>query len=101
MRLHRILGFSYGYYRVFNSIKFNLKHQIGDKNYSALNRMFQIRHIWIHNFGEADQDFIRKTGAPKTAQGKKIVPIRSEVEHLFDIVEQIGIDVRKKLGDSA
>jgi len=38
-----------------------------------------------------------KTGASESLLGSKIVPTKSEVEDLFEVVEQIGIDVRKNL----
>ncbi len=74
---------------------------IGEVDYRALRYMFQVRHIWIHNFGEADQDFLDKTGADEALLGQRIVPIHSEVEKLITIVEYIGVKVRKELGDSA
>lgn len=83
-----------------DSIGLNLQSMIGETNYIALNYMFQVRNIWIHNFGEADQDFIKKTKSPSSILGEKVVPIKSEVEMLFDVVEKIGLEVRKQLGDS-
>ena len=42
-----------------------------------------------------------KTGASESLLGSKIGHTKSEVEDLCEVVEQIGIDVRKKLGHSA
>jgi hypothetical protein len=82
------------------SIGLHLEAQLGKERYRQLNYMFQVRHIWNHNFGEADEDFIKKTGAAKSLLGKKIVPKFNEIVSLLEIVSQIGIDVRKQLGDS-
>ncbi len=83
-----------------STIGVGLVELIGEEDYQDLSYMFQVRHIWNHNFGEADQDFIGKTGADQTILGKRIIPTPSEVENLISIVESIGVQVRTKLGDS-
>ena len=45
-----------------------------------LTYMFQVRHIWNHNFGEADEVFIRKTGGDQFLIGQKIIPSIDEVK---------------------
>jgi Zn ribbon nucleic-acid-binding protein len=82
------------------SMGLDLEVHLGKERYGQLNHMFQIRHIWNHNFGEADEDFIARTGADTSLLGKKIVPKFEEVRSLLEIVSEIGIDVRKQLGDS-
>jgi len=42
-----------------------------------------------------------KTGTLESFLGSKIFPINGEVEDLFQVVEQKGIDVHKRLGHSA
>lgn len=74
---------------------------IGEEDYRVLVYMFQVRHIWNHNFGEADQDFIDKTNVDENLLGQRILPAKTEVEKLMSIVEDIGIMVRKELGDNA
>ena len=84
-----------------NSVGITLQTMISESDYSMLNYMFQVRHIWTHNFGEADQEFINKTNSPKSLLGERISPSRKDVEKLFGVVEEIGVNVRKELGDSA
>jgi hypothetical protein len=82
------------------SIGLNLEEHLGASKHRHLNLMFQVRHIWNHNFGEADQDFIEKTGSDPSLLGSKIVPGIADVELLMEIVKQVGVEVRKELGDS-
>lgn len=84
-----------------SSIGFDLENHLGAEKHGHLRYMFQVRHIWNHNFGEADEDFIEKTGSDPSLLGLKIVPDYDLVELLIEIVKQVGVDVRKKLGDSA
>ncbi len=78
-----------------------LANLIGEEDYRELGYMFQVRHIWNHNFGEADQDFIDKTGEDESLLGQRIIPTQTRVDMLMNTVEEIGVKVRKKLGDSA
>ncbi len=63
--------------------------------------LFQVRHIWNHNFGEADADFIRKTNSDENIIGNKVNPDREEVAEFLDLVESLGLRLREKIQEQA
>lgn len=83
-----------------SSFGFDLKKATGESEYQQLNYMFQVRHIWIHNFGEVDEDFVKNTGSDESLLGTKVVPSRQEVGDFLDAVEQLGIEIRTTISDS-
>jgi len=80
-----------------NSLGFDLKKAVGESGHQQLNYMFQVRHIWIHNFGEADEDFIKITGSDESILGTKIVPLRQEASDFLNVVERLGLEIRAAL----
>ncbi len=82
-----------------DSISTELTELIGQDGYSKVYYMFQVRHIWTHNFGEADEGFVRKTASDPSAIGAKIVPSTGEVGEFLALVERLGLALRKKLAD--
>jgi hypothetical protein len=83
-----------------NCLGFDLKKSTGESGYQQLNYMFQVRHIWIHNFGEADRDFVENTSSDESVLGAKVVPSRQEVSDFLDVLEGLGLEIRTALGDS-
>jgi hypothetical protein len=83
------------------SISVELKELIGEDDYSKVDYMFQVRHIWTHNFGEADEGFARKTKSDPSVIGTKIVPSAGEVGEFLALVERLGLALRDKLTDGA
>jgi hypothetical protein len=79
---------------------FNIVENIGEADYLRLNYMFQVRHIWIHNFGEADSDFVKNTNSDKSIIGVKIEPSGQEVKEFLDIIEKLGFAIRTALEKS-
>lgn len=75
----------------------NLNVLIGESEYSKIQKMFQVRHIWAHNFGEIDEDFIRKTECSPEMLGRKYKLDKREVEETLQIIEQAGIKIREIL----
>lgn len=67
------------------------------KTLEHVSYMFQVRHLWIHSFGEADEDFVRETGAPSSLCGTKIIPSPEEVAALLDALEELGVTIRDQL----
>ena len=63
--------------------------------------LFQVRHIWNHNFGEADADFVRKTKNDKSIIGTKVLPTKQEVIEFLELVEKLGITLREKIQEHA
>jgi len=81
-----------------DNLDLEIREYLGGDRFNQLSYMFQVRHIWIHNFGEADNDFVEKTGADQSVIGSKIVPSKAEVLSFLDLVEELGIEIRSRLG---
>lgn len=84
-----------------DKLDFEIREHLGGDRFNQLSYMFQVRHIWIHNFGEADNNFVEKTGTDQSIIGSKIVPSKEEVLSFLDLVEGLGIEIRSRLGDSS
>lgn len=74
-----------------------LKNLMGEEKYSRLYYLFQVRHIWIHNFGEADESFIQKTQCASSLLGTKVIPSQDEVAEFLGLIENLAIQLREKL----
>ena len=83
------------------SLSVELSELIGEDGYSKVYYMFQLRHIWIHNFGQADEGFVRKTNSDRNLIGTTIVPSAHEVEEFLTLVETLGLRLRNRLSDNA
>jgi hypothetical protein len=84
-----------------DSLGFDLKKATGESEHQQLNYMFQVRHVWIHNFGEADEDFVKNTASDESVLGAKVVPSRQEVDDFLDVVERLGIEIQMAISDSS
>lgn len=84
-----------------NALKKNasisLKDFISNDEYDKICYFFQVRHIWMHNFGEADEDFVKKTNSDEGIIGKKIIPSEHEVSEFNNLIKELGIILRSKL----
>jgi len=69
--------------------------------YRRLYYLFQVRHISSHNFGEIDDDFVRKTGESPSLKGTKPEVSRDDVMKLVSLIEVLGTGLREKLKDCA
>lgn len=79
----------------------DLQALVGESEYTRVYYMFQVRHIWIHNFGEVDDDFVRKTNCDPSLIGTTIAPSQHEVEEFLTLVERFGMALRDKIKDCA
>ena len=59
---------------------------------------FQKRHLVAHRLGVVDQDYIRKTGDTRAAEGRKIVIDAGEVERLAGVVGKLAERMAVTLG---
>jgi hypothetical protein len=59
--------------------------------------LFQVRHIWNHNFGEVGVDFIKKTNCNASILGTIILPTKEEISEFLELVESMGIRLREKI----
>jgi Zn ribbon nucleic-acid-binding protein len=81
------------------NMSLELSELIGEDRYSKLYYMFQLRHIWSHNFGEVDEGFVQKTNSDPNLIGTTIVPSAREVEEFLALVETLGLKLRSRLSD--
>jgi len=84
-----------------NCLTKNLSIQFSDlitqDEYKKLYYLFQIRHISSHNFGEIDEDFVRKTDCDPGLLGSKPIVVQNDLEVFLTIVEKLGVALRNKL----
>jgi hypothetical protein len=76
---------------------FSLVKLIGKENFSKIYFLFQVRHLWEHNFGEVDKEFVDKTGYDVNQIGKTIKINFEEANNFINIVESLGNKLRDKL----
>jgi len=62
------------------SINRTLADLIGDEEFNFLVRWFQIRHIYEHNMGVVDEDFVKKIEDARQLKGKKYPLDRQDIE---------------------
>ena len=79
----------------------NLSDLIGSEKYSKVYYLFQVRHIWNHNFGQADIDFIKKAKLDKNMIGKRVTLSEEEIREFLDLIELLGVSLREKLQECA
>jgi len=78
-------------------LSISLSQLVGSTEYSKIRYMFQVRHISTHNFGEIDDDFIKKTGCHASLKGSKPQVAPPDVEVFISLVEALGIALRDRL----
>lgn len=70
---------------------------IGSDQFHKVYYMFQVRHIWNHNFGEADDGFVKKTNSDRSMIGKQVIPSEQEVREFLTLIELMGVTLREKI----
>lgn len=67
-------------------------------NYDSLIRMFQVRHLYEHNMGVVDADFVGKLPQHSDMLGRKYAlnesELRSFVDHIKELTEIIQLDFK-------
>lgn len=76
---------------------FSIESLVGKTKYQRVHYLFQVRHLWEHNFGEIDKDFISKTGIDSSMIGKPVILNISEVKKFIHDIETIGKQIREKI----
>ena len=71
---------------LLESIGKSLLDMIGKEKFDFLFKMFQVRHIYEHNIGVIDDDFVRKIPALGYLKGRKYLLKRDEVEKFLSTV---------------
>jgi hypothetical protein len=79
----------------------HLKHLISDKhsNYPLLFKMFQVRHLFEHNMGVVDEDFIKKVPQYSSSLGRKYaldeIELKNFITHIKELGEIIKADFKR------
>jgi Zn ribbon nucleic-acid-binding protein len=76
---------------------FQLSDLVSVEEYKKMYYLFQIRHISSHNFGEIDNEFIRKTHCDPNLLGTKPIIDKNDLDTFLTTVEKLGISLRSKL----
>jgi len=66
----------------------SLKAMVGDEQYDVMARWFQVRHLYEHNMGVVDKDFVKKVMGSGHLLGKKHPLERNEIEKVLGIVQE-------------
>jgi hypothetical protein len=72
----------------------SLEQLLGPTRYEGMYNLFQVRHLWDHNFGEIDDDFIKKTRCSPSLLRTKYQVTEQEVTDLLILVEEAGTQIR-------
>ena len=75
---------------LINTCGESLSDLIGKSEYEFLTKWFQVRHIYEHNMGVADDDFVRKVPGSNHLKGKKFPINRSEIEKFLNELDKTG-----------
>jgi hypothetical protein len=70
---------------------------ITEDEYKILYYLFQVRHISSHNFGEIDNEFVKKVNCDPKLIGTKPVVVKGDLVDFLDIVEKLGVALRNIL----
>jgi len=81
------------------SIGKSLSDIIGRENFEFLFKMFQVRHIYEHNMGVIDDDFVRKVPNLGHLKGRKYPLKQDEIEKLLAVVLGTGDKILKIVED--
>lgn len=66
----------------------SLEDLIGPDNFKFLVKWFQVRHIYEHNMGVVDEDFIKKTKVSEFLVRKKFQLGQKEIEQVLELVKE-------------
>lgn len=75
----------------------SLNDMLGEDEANILNRIFQVRHIYEHNMGVIDDDFIRKVKDYSQLRGRKYALDKNEIERFLGILLVAGRGIANEL----
>jgi len=81
------------------SIRKSLSDIIGRENSEFLFKMFQVRHIYEHNMGVIDDDFVRKISNLGHLKGRKYLLKQDEIEKFLAVISGTGEKILKIVED--
>ena len=68
-----------------------------NKDYAFLCLMFQIRHIYAHNMGVVDEDFVRKLPDFSGQKGRKYLLKAEEIKRFLNILQEAGEGLHQRI----
>lgn len=71
----------------------NVKDYLSQSDSEFLFKMFQVRHIYEHNAGVIDDDFVRKLPSFNSQKGRKYRLDESELEHFLEKLYELMIKI--------
>jgi len=77
-------------YCLRGNLETSLTDILGEEEHGFIVKMFQVRHIYEHNLGVIDEDFIRKLPAYRSHKGRKYVLDANETSEFLDILLKTG-----------
>ena len=77
------------------SVGESLSDILSKENFEFLFQMFQVRHIYEHNMGVVDDDFVRKVPDLSYLKGRKYPLEKSEIEKFLGVVLDAGNKILK------
>jgi len=79
----------------------SLSDVIGEDAEGFLKKIFQVRHIYEHNMGVVDDDFVQRTPDYSYLKGRKYPLEREEVAALLNTLLDSGLKIQKALEDAS
>jgi DNA-directed RNA polymerase subunit RPC12/RpoP len=74
----------------------DMKTFLGEDDFRFLNKMFQVRHLYEHNLGVIDKDFLAKTKLSLQV-GRKYLIEKNELEKLLDLILKLSTKINEVL----
>jgi acid stress-induced BolA-like protein IbaG/YrbA len=72
--------------------------RLGTNEFSDLSRLFQVRHIYEHNLGVIDDEFVAKIPAYRHLKGRFYPLSRGDIERLLDLLGQLASSLKNEFG---
>lgn len=79
------------------NLSFSIESAIGTEKLKILRRLFQVRHIYEHNLGVIDKDFVSNIPEYAHMEGRKYPLDKEEISTFLAILKETGIIIEKKL----
>jgi len=73
-----------------NWFSFDMLYHFSDDDKTFLNRMFNRRHVLIHNGGRIDQEYLDNTGDTSVRLNQKIVVRSKEIRRLLPLLRMVA-----------
>ncbi len=77
-----------------------LPEKLGVDDFKFLFKMFQVRHIYEHNMGVVDADFVKKVPSLEHLEGKKYLLEQTEVNSFLEILQRVASTIIKTIEEA-